>query len=77
MSLHDGAAVLHCVMLAVFFLLTGGGGGGVEYGLHNMAEKCNTRMSQGKNLLHTNSVFLQSQQQCISIRKSLTLPWEL
>ena len=43
----------------VFFVLKGGGGGGgvLEYGLHNMAEKCNHRMFWDKNLLHTNSVF--------------------
>ena len=61
MRLHHGSAILHCVMCAVvvFFF----GGGGLEYGLHSRAEKCfNHQMFQGKNLLHTNSVFLQSQQ---------------
>ena len=44
-------------MFAVVLFFFEGGGGGLEYGLHNMAEKCNHHMSQGKNLLHTNSVF--------------------
>ena len=34
---------------------------GPEYALHNMAEKCfDHQMSQGKNLLHTNSIFTES-----------------
>ena len=45
--------------LQLFFLE----GGGLEYSLHSRAEKCfNHQMLQGKNLFHTNSVFLQSQQ---------------
>ena len=36
----------------------GGGGEGLEYGLRNRVEKCNHCMSQCKNLLHTDSVFL-------------------
>ena len=48
MKLHDGPADLHCVMFAVvFFVLKKGRGGGLEYGLHNRAERCNHRMSQG------------------------------
>ena len=36
MMLHDGPAVLHCVMFAVvFFVLKGGEG--LQYGLHNRA----------------------------------------
>ena len=63
----------HCVMYAVVVFSFegvggGGGGGGLEYGLDNMAEKCNHHMSQGKTLLHTNSVFLQSQQCVINVK---------
>ena len=36
--------------------------GGLEHGLDNRAEKCfDHQMSQGKNLLHTNTVFLQTE----------------
>ena len=37
------------------------GGRSLEYGLHNMAERCNHQLSQCKNLLHTSLVFSQSQ----------------
>ena len=58
MRLHHGPAVLHCVMFAVVFVLEGG----LEHGLDNRAEKCfDHQMSQGKNLLHTNTVFLQTE----------------
>ena len=65
--LHDGLAVLHCVMFAVvFFVLKEGG---LQYGLHNRAERCNHRMSQGK-ICFTQTVFLESEQ-CIMNRKIL------
>ena len=54
MRLHNGPAVLHCVMCAVaFFVLKGG----LEYGLHDRAERHNRRMSPDKNLFHTNLYF--------------------
>ena len=77
MRLHHGPAVLHCVLFAVAFLSFLVLEGGLDYGLHNRAEKClNHQMSQDKNLLHTSSVFLQSQQ-CIMNMKSSTLTLEL
>ena len=45
MRLHDGPAVLHCVMFAVVFFCFEGG---LEYGLHDRAERCNHHMFQGK-----------------------------
>ena len=66
MRLRDNPAVLHYVMFAVvfyYFVLRGGRegeGGGRGRGSRvwsYRAEKCNHCMSQGKNLLHTNSVF--------------------
>ena len=80
MRLHHDPAVLHFVMFEVVFVLEGdggGGGGGLEYGLHNRAEKSfDHQMSHGKSLPHTNSVFLKNQQ-CIMNVKPFTLPWEL
>ena len=60
MKLHHSSAVLHCVMFAAVFFL---GERGLEYGLHSRAERYfNHQMFEGKSLLHTNSLFLQSQQ---------------
>ena len=55
MRFHDNPAVLHYVTFVVVFFFEEGGGEGLEYGLQSMAEKCNHRMSQGKNLLRTES----------------------
>ena len=67
-ELWSCSSTLCNVCMCFFVLIDGGRGGGLEYGLHNRAERCNHRMSQGKNLFHTNSVFLQSQN-CIMNRK--------